>query len=242
MTAPPARHLTATATPDEPSLRPARLRTRDLVRVGGHGLRTRPLRVVLSALGIAIGIGAIVAVVGISSSSQAELDRLLARNRHHRQRATALRRPTRRAGQRTVTVRTPQTERLRDLLTRRGYQVSVTGQAALDVRGATTDEVGQVAAEARITLWGLVDGTASLEAAFLHLTGSASAGRDSRHPQGSPLVSIRDPDSIRGSSSRGNRSGSHRAAGRPRHPAVRSRQVGAIATSTSAAVSANAVG
>ena len=37
------------------------------------GLRTRPLRVVLSALGIAIGIAAMVAVVGISSSSRADL-------------------------------------------------------------------------------------------------------------------------------------------------------------------------
>ncbi|MEV4631528.1 ABC transporter permease [Micromonospora sp. NPDC049523] len=57
---------------------PARLRPRDVVRVGGVGLRTRPLRAFLSALGIAIGIAAMVAVVGISSSSRAELDRTLA--------------------------------------------------------------------------------------------------------------------------------------------------------------------
>ncbi|MET7419278.1 ABC transporter permease [Dactylosporangium sp. NPDC005555] len=49
----------------------------DVVRVGSSGLRTRPLRVVLSALGIAIGIAAMIAVVGISTSSQAELDRRL---------------------------------------------------------------------------------------------------------------------------------------------------------------------
>ena len=48
-----------------------------MVRVGGHGLRARPVRVVLSALGIAIGIAAMVAVVGISTSSRAELNRLL---------------------------------------------------------------------------------------------------------------------------------------------------------------------
>jgi putative ABC transport system permease protein len=48
-----------------------------VLRVGGHGLRARPLRVVLSALGIAIGIAAMVAVVGISTSSRAELNRLL---------------------------------------------------------------------------------------------------------------------------------------------------------------------
>jgi putative ABC transport system permease protein len=59
-------------------LAPARMRPRDVVRVGGVGLRTRPLRAFLSALGIAIGIAAMVAVVGISSSSRAELDRQLA--------------------------------------------------------------------------------------------------------------------------------------------------------------------
>ncbi|MFE0104642.1 ABC transporter permease [Streptomyces sp. NPDC059009] len=58
-------------------LTPARLSPRDLLRVGGFGLRTRPMRVFLSALGIAIGIAAMVAVVGISSSSRAELDRTL---------------------------------------------------------------------------------------------------------------------------------------------------------------------
>jgi putative ABC transport system permease protein len=61
------------------ALRPARLRPSDVLRVGGHGLRTRPLRVALSALGIAIGIAAMVAVVGISTSSRAELDALLDR-------------------------------------------------------------------------------------------------------------------------------------------------------------------
>ncbi|KAK1180632.1 ABC transporter permease [Streptomyces sp. NBS 14/10] len=60
------------------ALRPARLRPRDVVKVGAVGLRTRPLRAFLSALGIAIGIAAMVAVVGISSSSRADLDRSLA--------------------------------------------------------------------------------------------------------------------------------------------------------------------
>ncbi len=59
--------------------RPARLRPGDVARVGAAGLRTRPLRVVLSALGIAIGIAAMVAVVGIATSSHADLDRQLAR-------------------------------------------------------------------------------------------------------------------------------------------------------------------
>ena len=59
-------------------LKPARLRPGDVLRVGGTGLRTRPMRAFLSALGIAIGIAAMIAVVGISSSSRAELDRELA--------------------------------------------------------------------------------------------------------------------------------------------------------------------
>ncbi|WIB26952.1 ABC transporter permease [Curtobacterium sp. MCSS17_015] len=49
----------------------------DLLRLGVFGLRTRPTRVVLSALGIAIGIAAMIAVVGISASSKAALDRVL---------------------------------------------------------------------------------------------------------------------------------------------------------------------
>jgi ABC-type transport system, involved in lipoprotein release, permease component len=60
-------------------LRPARLSIMDTIRAGSSGLRARPLRVVLSALGIAIGIAAMVAVVGISTSSRAELDRTLER-------------------------------------------------------------------------------------------------------------------------------------------------------------------
>lgn len=60
-------------------LRPARLRPADVARLGAAGLRTRPLRVFLSALGIAIGIAAMLAVVGISTSSRAELEETLDR-------------------------------------------------------------------------------------------------------------------------------------------------------------------
>jgi len=59
---------------------PARLAVSDIARVASIGLRTRRLRAALSALGIAIGVAAIVAVLGLSSSSQAgllaEIDRL----------------------------------------------------------------------------------------------------------------------------------------------------------------------
>jgi putative ABC transport system permease protein len=50
-----------------------RLRPRDGLRVASVGLRARPLRAALSALGIAIGTAAIVGVLGLSSSSQAGL-------------------------------------------------------------------------------------------------------------------------------------------------------------------------
>jgi putative ABC transport system permease protein len=56
-----------------PTMTVHRLRPGDLARLASVGLRTRPLRAALSALGIAIGVGAIVAVLGLSSSSQAGL-------------------------------------------------------------------------------------------------------------------------------------------------------------------------
>jgi putative ABC transport system permease protein len=62
------------------ALEPPRLRFSDLARVASVGLRTRRMRAALSALGIAIGVAAIVAVLGLSSSSQAgllaEIDKL----------------------------------------------------------------------------------------------------------------------------------------------------------------------
>jgi putative ABC transport system permease protein len=62
--------VTATA-PAAPAA--ARLRPADLGRLASVGLRTRKLRAGLSALGIAIGVAAIVAVLGLSASSQAGL-------------------------------------------------------------------------------------------------------------------------------------------------------------------------
>jgi putative ABC transport system permease protein len=51
----------------------SRLLPADVLRVGGIGLRTRRLRAALSALGIAIGIAAMVAVLAISESSKSDL-------------------------------------------------------------------------------------------------------------------------------------------------------------------------
>jgi putative ABC transport system permease protein len=60
--------MTTTSPTVAPRLRPA-----DLAGVAVVGLRTRKLRAALSALGIAIGVAAIVAVLGLARSSQAGL-------------------------------------------------------------------------------------------------------------------------------------------------------------------------
>jgi len=52
---------------------PARLRPKDLLRLASVGIRARKLRAGLSALGIAIGVAAIVAVLGLSASSESNL-------------------------------------------------------------------------------------------------------------------------------------------------------------------------
>ncbi|MCZ0857799.1 ABC transporter permease [Actinomyces israelii] len=57
-----------TTRPKRSHLRPA-----DILRLAGTGLRARPMRAFLSALGIAIGIAAMIAVVGVSTSSRAQL-------------------------------------------------------------------------------------------------------------------------------------------------------------------------
>lgn len=63
-----------------PTIVPRQISPADLLRQSSVGLRTRKLRAALSALGIAIGVAAIVAVLGLSASSQAgllaEIDRL----------------------------------------------------------------------------------------------------------------------------------------------------------------------
>jgi putative ABC transport system permease protein len=63
-----------TATAGRPAaLAAVRLRPGDLAALASIGLRTRKLRAGLSALGIAIGVAAIVAVLGLAASSQAAL-------------------------------------------------------------------------------------------------------------------------------------------------------------------------
>ncbi|MFJ7909540.1 ABC transporter permease [Kitasatospora sp. NPDC096204] len=56
-----------------PAPRRTRLRPTDLLRLGMIGPRTRRMRSALSALGISLGIAAVIAVTGISASNQAHL-------------------------------------------------------------------------------------------------------------------------------------------------------------------------
>jgi putative ABC transport system permease protein len=64
----------------QPELASPRLGFADLARIASVGIRTRRVRATLSALGIALGVAAIVAVLGLSASSQAgllaEIDKL----------------------------------------------------------------------------------------------------------------------------------------------------------------------
>jgi len=53
--------------------RRSRLRTADTWALAAHGVAGRPVRALLSALGIALGVATLVAVLGISSSSRAQL-------------------------------------------------------------------------------------------------------------------------------------------------------------------------
>lgn len=73
---------TATSSADQ-ALTPlpdrARLDAGDVIRVGLVGVRGRPLRACLSALGIAIGIGAMIAILGITAGSQAQINSKLAK-------------------------------------------------------------------------------------------------------------------------------------------------------------------
>ena len=77
-------------------------------------------------------------------------------------------------GSGTVSVRAAEIDRLRDALTRAGYGVRLAA-GALEVAGASPEEVGGVAAAQGIALSGLIADSASLEAAFLQLTSSDEA-------------------------------------------------------------------
>jgi ABC-2 type transport system ATP-binding protein len=74
-------------------------------------------------------------------------------------------------GDRTVRVRTPRPEALRDLLVARGASVTLDGPGQLVVAGATTEQVGQAAAAGGVVLHEMRFERSNLEDVFLELTG-----------------------------------------------------------------------
>jgi ABC-2 type transport system ATP-binding protein len=76
-----------------------------------------------------------------------------------------------RAGGGAVTVRTPQAARLRELLLGSGITVTSDQPGVLHGRGLTAQQVGAAAFKARLPVFGLTTRHASLEAAFMQLTG-----------------------------------------------------------------------
>ncbi len=77
---------------------------------------------------------------------------------------------TRQASSDTVHLRTPDAERLRELLVGPGVRVTVMSQGRLEVVGLTSDAIGDIAAAHMIPLHELVPHQASLEQAFMTLT------------------------------------------------------------------------
>ncbi|MFB7876737.1 ABC transporter ATP-binding protein [Nocardia sp. NPDC056064] len=78
-----------------------------------------------------------------------------------------------RASEQSVRVRSPQLDQLRSLLTSHGMTVREEGDNALIVAGVASDEVGKVAGTNNVTLYELAPQQASLEEAFMRMTGGA---------------------------------------------------------------------
>jgi ABC-2 type transport system ATP-binding protein len=82
-----------------------------------------------------------------------------------------------------VRVRSPQAVELRDALARRAAEVTSIEQGLLEVSGLTGEQIGEIALQARIVISELTPRQASLEEAFMSLTGEsveyhASAGEE----------------------------------------------------------------
>ncbi|CAM5315071.1 ATP-binding cassette domain-containing protein [Streptomyces tanashiensis] len=70
-------------------------------------------------------------------------------------------------------MRSPQQERLRDVLHANGFVVVEAGNGTLEVDGATTEKLGELAAENGLVLHELSAQRASLEEAFMQMTAGA---------------------------------------------------------------------
>ncbi|MEU3842163.1 ABC transporter ATP-binding protein [Streptomyces sp. NPDC028635] len=72
-----------------------------------------------------------------------------------------------------VRIRTPQRERLLDVLHQAGITVVETGSGVLEVEGGKSEQIGELAAQHQIVLHELSGQQASLEEAFMQLTAQA---------------------------------------------------------------------
>ena len=82
----------------------------------------------------------------------------------------------------SVRVRSPQIGRLGALLSAAAGTVRPTGEGTVEVQGLTSDEIGTLAAQEGIPLFELTPETASLEDAYLALTGDSVDHRSSGGP------------------------------------------------------------
>ena len=77
------------------------------------------------------------------------------------------------ASKRSVRVRSPQAERLAELVSAADVTVEALAPSVVEIHGLSSEQVGTLAAEHQIVLYELVPQTASLEEAFMELTRDA---------------------------------------------------------------------
>jgi len=83
-----------------------------------------------------------------------------------------------------VRVRSPRADELREVLTRRKMAVQSIEEGLLEVSGLTGEQIGEIALEARIVISELTPHQASLEEAFMSLTGDSVEYRASTGENG----------------------------------------------------------
>jgi len=173
----PSHSLERLTTPD-------RLSAADVLRVGSAGLRTRPMRAFLSALGIAIGIAAMLSVVGLAASSSENINRQLDRFGTNLLRVSpgetvlgeAVNLPpdaSAMIGRIDAVTSVSTTGTVRDVHVYRSDRIPAALTGSISVLAARTDLLGTIGADVVSGTW-LNDATARYPAVVL---GSRAAGR-----------------------------------------------------------------
>jgi ABC-2 type transport system ATP-binding protein len=93
-----------------------------------------------------------------------------------------------------VRVRSPQQEQLRDLLHAAGMTAVETGSGTLEIDGASTEQLGELAAEHRIVLHELSAQRASLEEAFMQMTAGSVEYHAHSGPEAFDTAQVPPPD------------------------------------------------